>query len=81
MKYEKNKNYQKFVNEILDDVIMTSEKVTDYQFFEQTGQFTFFTSKGVFDYYAQSDKIHFRNKNKWEINGLKQIFKLLSIIQ
>jgi hypothetical protein len=39
MKYEKDKNFQKFVNEILDDVIMVNDKVIDYQFYKETGLF------------------------------------------
>lgn len=71
MKYQQTEAYQKFVNEILDDVVMESEKIVDYVFFEKTGQFTFETVNQKIDFYPHSDKIHFRKKKKWQTNGLK----------
>lgn len=79
-KYEKNTAYQKFVNEILDDMIMANSKVVgDYIFYENNCQFTIFTTIGIIDYYPTTDKVQIRNKLTWRGNGLVEIFKALGI--
>jgi len=79
-KYESNPAYKKFVNEILDEVIMESPKIMgDYKFFDSNGQFTFNTSVGIIDFFAQSDKMQIRNKKKWCDNGLVELLKALGI--
>jgi len=79
MKYQNHPKYLKFVNEILDDVIMESEKVQNYTFFESNGQFTFYTEAGIIDFYAVSDKMQIRDKKKWCTNGLVELLKAIGI--
>jgi hypothetical protein len=71
MAYQNSTQYRKFVDEILDDVVMTSDKIIEYAFFEKTGQFQFTTIDGLIDFYPHSNKIFFRKKKKWELGGLK----------
>lgn len=78
MKYQTNPRYEKFVNEILDDVIMANPKVSHYEFFENNGLFKIFTLSGTVDFYAHTDKVCF-GKNEWKPNGLNLLLEFIKI--
>jgi len=73
-KRQQTERLEKFVNEILDDIIMESPKIIKYEYHENNQQFVFYSVNGKFDYYPMSDKILNRKKNKWSTGGLNKIF-------
>lgn len=78
MEYEKNPKYIEFVNKILDNVIMESEKIDDYKFFKINAQFTFITvNKEWVDFYPTTGKINFRDGKGWQDNGLKLLLDFI----
>lgn len=77
-KADRQKRLDKFVNEILDDVIMQSEKILSYQYFEQEQRFVFSSKAGKFTYYPMKDKVLNHQKNKWSENGLKKILEYIN---
>jgi len=81
MKYEKNINYQRFVNEILDDIVMASDKFLNYTFFDNNAQFTFETINGKIDFYPTSNKISFRDSKGWRNDGLNCLLSYVGNVE
>ena len=77
-KTERQQRYDYFVNEILDDVVMESEKVIKYKFDEPTKRFTIYCNNLTFDFYPTSDKIMAHGKNSWKENGLEHLLKYIN---
>ena len=77
-KQERQKRLDKFMNEILDDIIMQSPKILSYQYFENEQRFVFSSTGGKFTYYPMKDKILNHSKSKWSENGLKKILEYIN---
>ena len=80
-KQARNKNrdarLEKFVNEILDDVIMKSPKIQKYEYYENDHRFVFFSVNGKFTFYPKSGKLLNHKLNRWSNGGLDKILKYI----